>query len=104
LGRRDSLTANQAGANTAIPSPFEGLNNITAKFSAVGLNTNDLVALSGNYTSKISKLHPEFWKSNTNIFLFFYNFQEHTHSDVHNVEPLATGCTILATQATLTQH
>eukprot|EP00258_Populus_trichocarpa_P027748 XP_024443767.1 peroxidase A2 [Populus trichocarpa] len=50
LGRRDSLTANQAGANTAIPSPFEGLNNITAKFSAVGLNTNDLVALSGAHT------------------------------------------------------
>ncbi|KAL3569214.1 hypothetical protein D5086_029104, partial [Populus alba] len=46
LGRRDSLTANQAGANTSIPSPFEGLSNITAKFSAVGLNTNDLVALS----------------------------------------------------------
>lgn len=74
MGRRDSLTANQAGANTAIPSPSEGLNNITAKFSAVGLNTNDLVALSGNYTSKISKLHPEFWKSNTNIFLFFLYF------------------------------
>ncbi|XP_011039460.1 PREDICTED: peroxidase A2-like [Populus euphratica] len=50
LGRRDSLTANQAGANTSIPSPFEGLNNITAKFSAVGLNTNDLVALSGAHT------------------------------------------------------
>ncbi|KAF9597377.1 hypothetical protein IFM89_017723 [Coptis chinensis] len=48
LGRRDSTTANQAGANTLIPSPFEGLTNITAKFSAVGLNTNDLVALSGN--------------------------------------------------------
>lgn len=50
LGRRDSLTANQAGANTSIPSPFEGLSNITAKFSAVGLNTNDLVALSGAHT------------------------------------------------------
>lgn len=48
LGRRDSLTANQAGANTSIPSPFEGLANITSKFTAVGLNTNDLVALSGN--------------------------------------------------------
>ncbi|KAF2289483.1 hypothetical protein GH714_036609 [Hevea brasiliensis] len=50
LGRRDSLTANQAGANTSIPSPFEGLSNITSKFSAVGLNTNDLVALSGAHT------------------------------------------------------
>ncbi|XP_068342446.1 peroxidase A2-like [Pyrus communis] len=50
LGRRDSLTANQAGANTSIPSPFESLANITSKFSAVGLNTNDLVALSGAHT------------------------------------------------------
>lgn len=48
LGRRDSLTANQGGANTSIPSPFEGLTNITSKFSAVGLDTTDLVALSGN--------------------------------------------------------
>ncbi|KAA8516980.1 hypothetical protein F0562_017202 [Nyssa sinensis] len=50
LGRRDSRTANQAGANTSIPSPFEGLSSITSKFSAVGLNTNDLVALSGAHT------------------------------------------------------
>ncbi|KAF3442655.1 hypothetical protein FNV43_RR16571 [Rhamnella rubrinervis] len=50
LGRRDSLNANQAGANTSIPTPFEGLTNITSKFSAVGLNTNDLVSLSGAHT------------------------------------------------------
>ncbi|KAA3455275.1 peroxidase 10 [Gossypium australe] len=50
LGRRDSLTANQAGANSSIPAPFESLTNITAKFTAVGLNTNDLVALSGAHT------------------------------------------------------
>ncbi|KOM34085.1 hypothetical protein LR48_Vigan02g023500 [Vigna angularis] len=50
LGRRDSLTANQAGANTSLPSPFESLANITSKFSAVGLDTTDLVALSGAHT------------------------------------------------------
>ncbi|QCE05178.1 peroxidase [Vigna unguiculata] len=50
LGRRDSVTANQAGANTSIPSPFESLANITSKFSAVGLDTTDLVALSGAHT------------------------------------------------------
>ncbi|CAH9093633.1 unnamed protein product [Cuscuta epithymum] len=50
LGRRDSRTANQAGANNSIPSPFEGLTNITTKFSNVGLNVNDLVALSGAHT------------------------------------------------------
>lgn len=49
LGRRDGLTANQAGANSSIPSPFESLANVTSKFSAVGLDTTDLVALSGNY-------------------------------------------------------
>ncbi|KAK4489694.1 hypothetical protein RD792_000328 [Penstemon davidsonii] len=52
LGRRDSTTANQAGANASIPSPFESLNNITAKFSAVGLNITDLVALSGTIIFK----------------------------------------------------
>ncbi|KAM3288806.1 peroxidase A2 [Capsicum chacoense] len=50
LGRRDSKTANQKGANTSIPSPIESINNIIAKFSAVGLNTTDLVALSGAHT------------------------------------------------------
>ncbi|KAL5059483.1 hypothetical protein RYX36_031087, partial [Vicia faba] len=46
LGRRDGLIANQSGANTSIPAPTESLANITAKFTAVGLNTSDLVALS----------------------------------------------------------
>ncbi|KAI3934355.1 hypothetical protein MKW92_018928 [Papaver armeniacum] len=50
MGRRDSTTANQAGANTSIPSPSEGLTNITTKFSNVGLNITDLVALSGAHT------------------------------------------------------
>jgi len=48
LGRRDSVTANQGGANTSLPSPFENLTNVSSKFSAVGLDTTDLVALSGN--------------------------------------------------------
>ncbi|XP_042515825.1 peroxidase A2-like [Macadamia integrifolia] len=50
LGRRDSTTASQAGANTSIPSPFETLSNITTKFTNVGLSTTDLVALSGAHT------------------------------------------------------
>lgn len=48
LGRRDGLIANQSGANTSIPAPTESLANLTAKFTAVGLNSSDLVALSGN--------------------------------------------------------
>ncbi|CAN0927624.1 Peroxidase 15 [Linum grandiflorum] len=50
LGRRDSRTANQGGANASIPAPFDDLANLTSKFSNVGLNTNDLVALSGAHT------------------------------------------------------
>ncbi|CAN1278128.1 Peroxidase 15 [Linum perenne] len=50
LGRRDSRTANQGGANASIPTPFDNLANLTSKFSNVGLNTNDLVALSGAHT------------------------------------------------------
>ncbi|XP_042513408.1 peroxidase A2-like [Macadamia integrifolia] len=50
LGRRDSTTANLTGANTAIPGPSENLTSLMAKFSAVGLDTTDLVALSGAHT------------------------------------------------------
>ncbi|KAI3995628.1 hypothetical protein MKX01_023373 [Papaver californicum] len=50
MGRRDSTTANQAGANNSIPNPSEGLTSITTKFSNVGLNITDLVALSGVHT------------------------------------------------------
>nr|GME15126.1 peroxidase A2-like [Ipomoea batatas] len=50
LGRRDGRTANQGGANTSLPSPFENLTNLTQKFTNVGLNVNDLVALSGAHT------------------------------------------------------
>jgi peroxidase len=48
LGRRDSRTANRAGANSNLPSPSETLEGIKGKFSDVGLDTTDLVALSGN--------------------------------------------------------
>ncbi|KAM7523313.1 hypothetical protein LguiA_013215 [Lonicera macranthoides] len=47
LGRRDSRTANRAGAGSSIPSPFRGLADIQDKFTAVGLDNTDLVALSG---------------------------------------------------------
>ncbi|KAJ8534275.1 hypothetical protein K7X08_007599 [Anisodus acutangulus] len=55
LGRRDSRTANQAGANTFIPSPFEDISNITAKFYVVGLNTNDLVLTFGRAQCRVFK-------------------------------------------------
>ncbi|EOA23052.1 hypothetical protein CARUB_v10003822mg [Capsella rubella] len=49
LGRKDGLVANQNSANN-LPSPFEPLDSIIAKFVAVGLNTTDVVALSGAHT------------------------------------------------------
>jgi peroxidase len=47
LGRRDSRIANQAGANSSLPGPSEGLANMISKFSNMGLDATDLVALSG---------------------------------------------------------
>ncbi|XP_073119882.1 peroxidase 10-like [Henckelia pumila] len=50
LGRRDGLTANETAANTDLPSPFESLVNITAKFISKGLDSKDVVVLSGGHT------------------------------------------------------
>jgi len=50
LGRRDGLTASEKAANVQIPSPFEPLGNITAKFAAKGLDFKDVVVLSGAHT------------------------------------------------------
>ncbi|CAJ1939391.1 unnamed protein product [Sphenostylis stenocarpa] len=50
LGRRDAITANQTAANEQIPSPFEPLDSIIAKFASKGLNLRDVVALSGAHT------------------------------------------------------
>ncbi|XP_047309339.1 peroxidase 15-like [Impatiens glandulifera] len=49
LGRRDSRTANQAGTS-AIPSPFDLLDDLEDKFDDVGLDSIDLVALSGAHS------------------------------------------------------
>lgn len=53
LGRRDGLTANLKAANTNLPAPFDPLANITAKFVAVGLDSRDVVALSGTNHLKL---------------------------------------------------
>ncbi|XP_043714434.1 peroxidase 10-like [Telopea speciosissima] len=50
LGRRDGTTANDQAANQQIPSPFEPLDNITAKFTSKGLDIKDVVLLSGAHT------------------------------------------------------
>lgn len=50
LGRKDGLVANQSGANSGLPSPFEPIDKIIQKFGDVGLNTTDVVVLSGAHT------------------------------------------------------
>lgn len=50
LGRRDARTASRAAANNGIPPPTSNLNALTSRFSALGLSTRDLVALSGSHT------------------------------------------------------
>ncbi|KAJ1420913.1 Secretory peroxidase [Sesbania bispinosa] len=50
LGRRDSLTANQTLAAQNLPAPTFNLTQLKSSFSAQGLNTTDLVALSGAHT------------------------------------------------------
>jgi len=47
LGRKDSLTANQTLANQNLPAPFFTLDQLKASFLVQGLNTTDLVTLSG---------------------------------------------------------
>ncbi|XVF19169.1 hypothetical protein REPUB_Repub11eG0086500 [Reevesia pubescens] len=49
LGRRDSRTVHREAIG-AIPSAHESLPNIAAKFKTMGLDTTDLVALSGVHT------------------------------------------------------
>ncbi|PPR98949.1 hypothetical protein GOBAR_AA21725 [Gossypium barbadense] len=48
LGRRDGVTASQQAANEQLPSPFEPLENITAKFTSKGLDLKDVVVLSAH--------------------------------------------------------
>ncbi|ESW19496.1 hypothetical protein PHAVU_006G130000 [Phaseolus vulgaris] len=50
LGRKDSLTANRTLANQNLPPPFFTLPQLKASFANQGLNTTDLVALSGAHT------------------------------------------------------
>ncbi|PSS34745.1 Cationic peroxidase [Actinidia chinensis var. chinensis] len=49
LGRRDSTTASRTAANQNIPSPFLDLPALITNFKNHGLNTKDLVALSGGH-------------------------------------------------------
>ncbi|KAJ8471170.1 hypothetical protein OPV22_025513 [Ensete ventricosum] len=56
LGRRDGTTANPTAANN-MPSPLDDLDTLKQKFSDVGLDDTDLVALSGAHTSDCKKVN-----------------------------------------------
>lgn len=53
MGRRDSRTAHRAAVVAGIPSPFESFDRVRAKFTNVGLDSTDLVALSGMVTTNL---------------------------------------------------
>ncbi|KAG6475241.1 peroxidase N-like [Zingiber officinale] len=56
LGRRDGLVANQSGANSNLPAPFESVASIAQKFKDVGLDSiTDVVALSGGHTIGLAR-------------------------------------------------
>ncbi|PON83216.1 Peroxidase [Trema orientale] len=50
LGRRDARTTSRAAANNGIPPPTFNLNRLISRFNALGLSTQDLIALSGSHT------------------------------------------------------
>lgn len=105
LGRKDGLVANQSSANN-LPSPFEPLDAIIAKFVAVGLNVADVVALSG----LISPYTIIFiWvlfssKQITHAFTHFFIIKELTPLGKQSVMYSATGCSTLKAQDLRTQH
>ena len=41
------MVANQSGANSNLPGPFDPTDTIIQRFEDVGLNTTDVVVLSG---------------------------------------------------------
>ncbi|XP_077210781.1 peroxidase 72-like [Tasmannia lanceolata] len=55
LGRRDSTGASLSGSNNNIPAPNNTLQTIITKFKLQGLDTVDLVALSGSHTIGLSR-------------------------------------------------
>ena len=50
LGRRDARTASQAAANSNLPSPSSSAATLISAFASVGLDSRDMVALSGAHT------------------------------------------------------
>ncbi|CAJ1962914.1 unnamed protein product [Sphenostylis stenocarpa] len=93
LGRRDSLTANKTLANLNLPPSSSTLDELKESFTAQGLNTTDLVALSGAHT---------FGQARCSTFIDrLYSFNDTGSSDpTLNTTYLATLSEICALDAT----
>lgn len=50
LGRRDARTTTQQAANANLPSPSSAIGTLISSFASKGLDSQDLVALSGGHT------------------------------------------------------
>ncbi|KAK0592291.1 hypothetical protein LWI29_016694 [Acer saccharum] len=95
LGRRDARTASQAAANKSLPPPTSSLNQLMSSFSAAGLSTRDLVALSGAHTigqSRCVQFRPRIYNE-TNIDSSFAQTRQRncpraTGSGDNNLAPL----------------
>uniref|UniRef100_A0A7N0V0R5 Peroxidase n=1 Tax=Kalanchoe fedtschenkoi TaxID=63787 RepID=A0A7N0V0R5_KALFE len=72
LGRRDSRTANRAGANSNLPPPFADLPALIDSFKKQGLDERDLVALSGGHTIGFAQCA---------------NFKDHIYNE-SNIDPV----------------
>ncbi|CAN0919146.1 Peroxidase 72 [Linum grandiflorum] len=88
LGRKDSRSASLSGSNNNIPAPNNTFQTILTKFKLQGLNTVDLVALSGSHTidysldsTYASQLKTRCPRSGGDQNLFFLDFQSPTHFD-----------------------
>ncbi|KAG7011994.1 Peroxidase 4, partial [Cucurbita argyrosperma subsp. argyrosperma] len=55
LGRKDSRTASESGANSNLPGPGSDLSTLISMFAAQGLNARDMTALSGGHTIGVAK-------------------------------------------------
>ncbi|KAB1227927.1 Peroxidase 15 [Morella rubra] len=64
LGRRDGTTANRTLADLALPSASDSLDTLMSKFSDMGLNTTDLVALSDSQVKFMRSLSNDGEKNN----------------------------------------
>ncbi|OIV91911.1 hypothetical protein TanjilG_17903 [Lupinus angustifolius] len=88
LGRRDGLTANRTLANQNLPSGLFNLTQLKSAFAAQGLNTIDLVALSGAHT--IGKAHCS--SINSRLFNFSNNDKPDPTLDPSYLQTLRNTC------------